>query len=97
MLILPVVAPIGITAEIEVGDMILGAPALIPLNLTSITLERFVPEIVTVLPIAAVNGVKELIAGGLITVKMAELVRVPDGMVILIVPVAAVVGTIAVI
>jgi hypothetical protein len=74
-----------------------GGPALTPLKVTSVTLERFVPESVIVTPTVPAAGVKELRVGALIMMKSTGLVPRPSAVVTLTLPVIAVVGTLAVI
>ena len=93
-LILPVVAPAGTVAVIEVADTTVKLVAAVPLNFTAVTPVNFVPVIVTVAPTLPLSGVNELMVG--VTVKLAALVPVPLAVVILIGPVVAVVGTLAV-
>src|SRR2546425_12836446 len=52
---------------------------------------------VTLVPTGPLAGVKPVIVGGLITVKLLALVAVPPAVVTLIVPVVAPAGTVAVI
>src|SRR5262249_29242219 len=68
-LIFPVVAPIGTLTLMEPALITVGAPALVPLKLTSETVSRFVPEIVTVVPTAPEPGESKVIVGGLITMN----------------------------
>jgi len=96
--ILPVVAPVGTVAVIEVAELTVNMVAAVPLNLTTVAPVRFVPVIVTVVPTGPLVGVKEDIVGaGTVTVKFMPLVAVPVGAEIVIGPVMAVAGTIAVI
>ena len=69
--------------------------ALAPLNATPVALEKLVPLMVTLVPTAPLAGVKLVIVGGLITVKLPALLAMPPGVVTLIVPVVAPVGTVA--
>jgi hypothetical protein len=62
MLILPV-APEPTTAVIAVADTTLNEAAGVPPKLTDVVPVKFVPDIVTVAPVPAVAGVKELIVG----------------------------------
>jgi hypothetical protein len=95
--IFPVAAPTGTVALIEVGEMTVGAPALVPLNWTSVTLSRFVPEIDTLVPTKPLEGEKLEIVGVFITMKSAMLVAVPSAVVTVIFPVIAVGGIVPVI
>ena len=69
--------------------------ALAPLKATLVAPVKLVPLMVTLVPTGPLAGVKLLIVGGLITVKLPALVVVPPGVVTLIVPVVAPVGTVA--
>ena len=69
--------------------------ALTPLNATTVVPVKFVPLMVTLVPAGPLAGVKLLIAGGLITVKLTALLTVPAGVVTLIFPVVAPEGTLA--
>ena len=69
--------------------------ALTPLNVTAVAPAKFVPLTVTLFPTAPLAGVKLVIVGGLITVKLPALLAMPPGVVTLIVPVVAPVGTVA--
>lgn len=93
--ILPVVAPDGTVALIELETTVNEAET--PLNLTLVALSRSVPEMVTWAPIVPEVGVKLLMVGGLMTVKLLELEPEPLGVVTLIAPVVAPEGTVTVI
>ena len=69
--------------------------ALTPLKATPVVPVKLVPLMVTLVPTGPLAGVKLVIVGGLITVKLPALVAVPPGVVTLIVPVVAHVGTVA--
>src|SRR5262245_15511617 len=69
--ILPVVAPTGTTAVMEVEEITTGAPADWPLKLTSVTESRLVPSISITSPTAPLTGEKLVTVGGLITVNFA--------------------------
>jgi hypothetical protein len=69
--------------------------ALTPLKATPVVPVKSVPLMVTLIPTGPMGGVKAVIAGGLITVKLAALVAVPAGVVTLIDPVVAPDGTVA--
>ena len=56
-------APFPITALIVVGLMIVNDAAAIPPKLTAVALEKFIPEIIIVSPVAAAVGVKDKIFG----------------------------------
>ena len=68
--------------------------ALAPLNATAVVPVKFEPLMVTPVPTGPLAGVKPVIVGGLITVKLPALVAVPPGVVTLIVPVVAPAGTV---
>ena len=67
----------------------------VPLNATAVAPVKFVPSIVTLMPTAPLCGVKSVIVGGCITVKLPALVAVPPGPVTLSGPLAAPAGTVA--
>src|SRR5437879_6010812 len=67
--------------------------ALTPLNATALVPVKFVPVIVTPVPTGPLVGVKLAIVGGLLTVKLVELIAVAPGAVRLTGPVGAPVGT----
>ena len=69
--------------------------ALAPLKATRVAPVKLVPLIVTLVPTGPLAGVKLVIVGGLISVKLPALVAVPPGVVTLMVPVVAPVGTVA--
>ena len=69
--------------------------ALTPLNVTPLAPVKLVPLMVTLVPTGPLVGVKPVIVGALVTVKLLPLVAVPPGVVTLIVPVVALVGTVA--
>ena len=69
--------------------------ALTPLNVTAVAPVKFVPVIVTPVPTGPLVGVKAVIVGAEVTVKLAALVTVPPGAVTLTGPVVAPVGTVA--
>ena len=60
-----------------------------PLKATPVVPEKLVPLMATLVPTGPLAGVKPVIVGGLITVKLPALVAVPPGVVTLIVPVVA--------
>ena len=68
-----------------------------PLKATALAPVRFVPVIVTELPTPPVAGLNDVIVGGARTAKLAELVAVPPGVVTESGPLAAPLGTVAVI
>jgi hypothetical protein len=69
--------------------------ALTPLNATYVAPVRVVPPIVTLVPTGPLAGVKLVIVGAGITVKLLALVAVPPGVVTLTSPVVAPAGTVA--
>jgi len=70
---------------------------LVPLNSTALAPVKLVPLIVTLVPTGPLLGVKLEIVGGLMTVKLPELLAVPSAVVTLIGPLVAPAGTVAVI
>jgi hypothetical protein len=90
----PVVAPAGTVARIAVLDVTVN-PAAVPLNLTDDAPVKFVPLMVTLVPVGPLAGVKLAIVGGLaVTVKLLALVAVPPGVVTLSGPVVDPAGTV---
>ena len=69
--------------------------ALTLLNATAEVPVKLVPLMDTLVPTGPLAGVKLVIVGGLITVKLPALVAVPPGVVTLMVPVVAPAGTVA--
>jgi hypothetical protein len=69
----------------------------VPLKATLLVPVKLLPVIVTVAPTGPLVGLKPLIVGGLITVKLEPLVVLPPGVVTVIGPLVAPVGTVAVI
>lgn len=70
--------------------------AVVPLNFTpslATVVLKFVPTMVTLVPAAPVGGEKLVIVGGIVTVKLLELVAVDPPTVTEIVPVVAPEGT----
>ncbi len=67
--------------------------AALPLNLTTVVPVKLDPVMVTVVPTGPLVGVKLVIVGGGITVKVSVLVAVPPGLVTLIGPEVAPPGT----
>jgi hypothetical protein len=92
-LIFPVVVPVGTVVAIDVAVTV-PRVAAVPLNFTLVAPERFVPVMVTGVPTPPLVGVKLVIVGAATTVKLDELVTVPPGVVTLIFPVEAPVGTV---
>ena len=96
MLIVPDEAPVGTVTLIDVAVFVVTTAAM-PLMVTTVALPRLVPVIVTVAPTTPETGVKLVIVGAPITVKLAALAPVPLGPMILMVPVVAPAGIVAVI
>ena len=96
--ILPVVAPLGTLAVIRPSFATLKL-ADVPLNRTLVAPVKWLPLMVTDVPTTPLDGEKLLIVGAdpLVTVKFDALVAVPDGVVTVILPVVAPLGTLAVI
>ena len=69
--------------------------ALAPLKATRVVPVKLAPLMVTLVPTGPLAGVKLVMVGGLITVKVPALVAVPPGVVTLMVPVVAPAGTVA--
>jgi len=93
--IVPVVAPFGVTAVIEVALFTVKLLAAVPWNLTAVAPVKLVPVSPTEVPAPPVVGEKLMMVGAGTTVKLNELVAVPPGVVTLIVPLVAPVGTVA--
>jgi hypothetical protein len=93
MLILPVTAPTGTVAVIWVAEFT-AKLARTPPNRTAVAPVNAVPVIVTAVPVRPLVGEnEEIVGGGRVTVKFAALVAVPPGVVTVIFPVVAPVGT----
>ena len=90
----PVVAVAGSVAWIEVGEFTVNV-ALTPLNRTAVGPLKLVPLMLTLVPTTPLAGVKLVIVGGLIMVKLVPLVAVPLGVMTLMEPVVAPEGTVA--
>jgi len=69
--------------------------AALPLKRTALAPVKFVPVIVTPVPTGPFGGVKPVIVGAGMTVKLVTLVAVPPGVVTLTGPVIAPAGTVA--
>ncbi|HYZ14633.1 MAG TPA: hypothetical protein VFA08_13655 [Actinomycetota bacterium] len=95
-LIGPVVAVAGTVAVICVFEFTVNVVAATLLNVTAVAPVKFVPVILTDVPTAPNVGANEVIVGAAI-VKLVRLDPVPPGVVTLIGPLVAVVGTVAVI
>jgi hypothetical protein len=83
-LIVPVVAPVGTVVVILVEPFTVKVAA-VPWNFTEVAPVKPVPLMVTLVPTAPLVGVKEVIVGGVVTVKLVELVPVPCAVVTLMV------------
>jgi hypothetical protein len=94
----PVVAPEGTVALIRVA-FCTEKVAETPLKRTAVAPVKFVPLILTEVPIGPLVGLNDVIVGApvAVTVKFVELVAVPLGVVTRIGPVVAPVGTVTVI
>ena len=90
----PLVAPTG-TVVVIVPELLTVKLAGCPLNETAVAPLKFVPVIVTPVPAAPMTGAKELIPG--ITVKRVVVTKGPPGVVMVMGPVVAPVGTVVVI
>ena len=82
--IFPAVAPAGTVAVILVGISTVKVVAGAPLTLTDVAPVKLAPVMVTLAPIAPLDGVKLVIRGA--TVKLTELVAVPPRVVTVIGP-----------
>jgi hypothetical protein len=69
--------------------------AALPLNVTAVAAVKFAPPIATTVPTGPLVGVKLVMAGGGITMKLFVLVAVPPGVVTLSGPVVVPLGTVA--
>lgn len=91
----PVVAPLGTIAEILVELLMEKFEAGTPLKATLVTFVNRVPVMTTDVPTEPTDGDTRVIVGKGTTVKVLEEIPVPAGVVTLIVPVDAKLGTIA--
>jgi hypothetical protein len=91
----PVVAPSGTAALIDPADRTVKLVAFTPLKLTAVAPVKVLPEILTIVPILPLVGDRLFIFG--VTRKSVALVSVPPEVVTLILPLVAVVGTVALI
>lgn len=92
----PVVAPLGTEVVIWLSELTVNV-AEVPLKFTAVAPVKPEPEMVTPAPTNPLVGENELIAGPFgVTVKLPELVPVPNDVLTLIGPVVAPVGTEAV-
>lgn len=96
IVILPVVAPTGTVAKMTVV-LLTVKDAAFPLKDTAVAPVKFIPVSSTSFPTRPLSGVKLLRIGAGITVKFVELLTVPSGVVIAILPVVAPTGTVTVI
>jgi len=92
----PVVAPAGTVTLIDVAVLVTMVAGT-PLNVTAVALPRLTPVMVTLLPTAPEVGVKLVITGGPITVKLMALIPTPLAAVTEMGPVLAPAGTVAMI
>src|ERR1700722_7451823 len=93
VMVLPVFAPAGMVAVIEVSDFTVNFAALVPM-VTLVVWVRLTPVMVMVVPTIPLVGVKDLIWGA--TRKLRSLVKVPVKVVTVTGPVSAPAGTVAV-
>lgn len=92
----PELAPPGTVAAIWAEELTVKVAAR-PLKVTLLAPVKLLPEIITLVPTAPVVGLKLVRVGGAVTAKLVLLVAVATGVVTAIVPVFAVIGTVAVI
>jgi len=92
-LIVPVTAPGGMVNTTCVALTLVGTVTTLP-SMTPTVPRRFVPVIVTLVPIGPLPGLMLVIAGGGETVKLLALVMLPPGVVTWTVPLVAPVGTV---
>ena len=95
-LISPLVAPPGTVALICASLATLNVVAAVPLNFTALAPEKPLPLMEMLAPTRPEAGEKLVTAGGTPTMKFVPLVPVPVAVVTEIVPVVALVGTVAV-
>jgi hypothetical protein len=94
----PVEAPAGTVAVICSSESTVNVVAATSWNFTDVAPVKLSPAIVTMVPIGPLVGENDLITGlGLVTMKSLSLTPVPAGVVTLMGPVRAPVGTVAVI
>lgn len=93
----PVLAPAGTVAVIRAEELTAAPTAVTPLKATLLTLTKFAPVIVTLLPTGPLGGVNPLMTGPVVTVNTPALSPEPLGLVTRILLVSAPVGTVAVI
>jgi hypothetical protein len=94
--ILPDPAPVGTVAVILVAELTEKLVAATPPNFTEVAPVKAVPLMVTTVPTGPLVGENEVIEGAVVTVKSDALVAVPPGVVTVIFPVTAPLGTLAV-
>jgi hypothetical protein len=91
--IVPLVAALGTTAPIDVSELTTKVAGT-PLNVTDVAPVKWSPLLPTLAPAVPLPGVKPLISGTVpVTVKVRELDAVPFGVVTLIGPLVAPLGT----
>jgi hypothetical protein len=99
-LIRPVVAPLGTVVWICASDATVNVAAALE-NLTAVAPLNPVPLIVTAVPTLPLDGLNDVIRGAgtdvVVTVKLDELVALPPGVVTVIGPLVAPLGTVALI
>jgi hypothetical protein len=93
-LIGPVVALAGAVTWIAVSEVSVKFAAL-PLKVTAVAPVKFVPLIATLVPTRPLVGLKLVMVGGGITMKLVALVAVPPGVLTFSHPVVAPAGTVA--
>ncbi len=93
----PVVAPSGTEAVIWVEVLTVNTVAFVVLKVTTVAPVRLVPVINTESPIFPLLGLKLVMVGVVITVKLPLLVAVPPGVVTWMAPLVAPAGTVVVI
>lgn len=93
----PAPAPAGTTAVAVVGLVTENVAAGVPAKAIAVAPVRFVPVIVTVSPTRPVSGATVVIVGGGLISKFVSLLAMPVGVITLIGPDTAPVGTVAVI
>ena len=90
----PLLAPFG-TVAVIVCESTTVKTAVLPPNITLVAPVKFVPVIVTCVPTGPLGGVKLVIVGAGMTLKLVPLVAKPPGVVTVIGPEVAPVGTVA--
>jgi hypothetical protein len=95
--ILPVVVPLATAAVICVALFTVKLAAGVELNFTAVAPVKFVPVIVTEAPAEPLVGLKLVIVGVLVIVKLATEAAVPPGVPTRIFPVVVLAATVAVI